>query len=210
MRFQTIVLIAAAAAGACSAQQWEAGASGGLGFTKNVTVTRGSSSASAGFKTGAAVGGFLSQNLYEHVGGEFRYTFQFSNLKLSSGGTNVDFSGQTHAIHYDLLYYFNGRDAKMRPFVTGGGGARVYRGTGQEILVQPLSNYAILTKTQEVKGLVVFGGGLKFKVGRSYVYAQVLDYLTPAPTQVIAPVPGAKLGGWIHDFVPMVSLSAAF
>jgi len=185
----------------------------GLGWRgdyEELTVTRGSASANAGFKTGAAVGAFVGQNIYEHLGGEFRYTFQFSNMKLSSAGTNVDFSAQTHAVHYDLLYYFTGREAKMRPFVTGGGGVRVYRGTGQETLVQPLSNYAILSKTQEVKGLVVFGGGLKFKLGRSYLYAQVLDYLTPAPTQVLAPVPGAKLNGWIHDFVPMLSLSAAF
>lgn len=210
MRLQTIVLIAAAAAGACSGQQWEIGGTGGVGITKNVTVTRGTASADAGFKTGAAVGAFVGQNLYEHLGGEFRYTFQFSTMKLSSGGTNVEFSGQTHAVHYDLLYYFNGREAAMRPFVTGGGGVRVYRGTGQETLVQPLSNFAILSKTQQVEGLIVFGGGLKFKLGRSYLYAQVLDYLTPAPNQVIAPVPGAKLNGWIHDFTPMLSLSAAF
>jgi hypothetical protein len=112
-------------AGACAAQQYELGASGGFGFSTNATVTRGSDSATAGLKPGAAFGVFVVQNMYKHLGGEVRYTFQMDDLKVSQGGTEATFSAQTHALHYDLLYLAGGRDARVRPFIAAGGGVKV-------------------------------------------------------------------------------------
>jgi hypothetical protein len=43
-----------------------------------------------------------------------------------------------------------------------------------------------------------------------FLQAEFRDYLTPAPKQVIAPVGASKLGGWVHDFVPLVGLSFGF
>ena len=33
------------------------------------------------------------------------------------------------------------------------------------------------------------------------------DYATPFPKQVVAPNQGAKVGGWLMDFVPSVGIS---
>ncbi len=211
MRIATGIFSALALAAPIFAQQWELGGAGGVGVYTNKTVTRGSASATAGFKTGAAFGAFVAQNIYEHLGGEFRYTFQFDDLKVSSGSQEATFSGLSHAVHYDLLFYGAGRAAAIRPFLAAGGGVKVYRGTGKEVVSQPLGNFALLTKTQEVKGLISVGGGVRVKVGgRAFLYLEARDYMTPFPTQVIAPAPGAKLSGWVHDFVPMLGLSAGF
>jgi len=47
---------------------------GGLEIYKNLSVKRGRWTATAGFKPGVAASVFAAQNLYQHLGGEFRYT----------------------------------------------------------------------------------------------------------------------------------------
>jgi hypothetical protein len=206
------VLFTLALAGACLAQEWEIGAGGGVAVYKNATVQRGSEQADAGFKPGPAFSGFASQNLYERIGGELRYTFHFSDLKVSAGGNEATFSGQSHAIHYDLLFYAADRSAKVRPFVAAGGGGKIYRGTGKESAEAPVNaQFAILTRTTEIKGLLVVGGGVRVQVGRNrFIRIEARDYITPGPKEVIAAVPGAKTSGWIHGFTPMLSLSFGF
>ena len=211
MRRPRICLFALVLGGSCLAQQWELGASGGLAFYKDLTVTRGSQSATAGFKPGVAVSVFASQNLYQHLGGEFRYTFGFSDMKVSSGGTETTFSAQTHALHYDLLFYGARREAKVRPFVAAGGGIKVYRGTGKEQESQPLAQFAILTRTQQVEGLISVGGGVKLKVGqRASVCLEARDYITRTPQNVIAPWTGSTISGWVHGIMPMLGVSLRF
>ncbi len=211
MRKLTGCLFALALSGACFAQQWELGGAGGIGIYKNLTVSRGSGEVTAGFKPGMIFSGYASQNLYEHLGGQFRYTQGFSKLKLSGNGTDTDFSARTHAFHYDLLFFAAKREAPMRPFIAAGGGMMLYRGVGKENLTQPLAQYAILTKTQQITGLISVGGGLKFKMGdRAFVTVEVRDYITPAPKDVIAPMTGSKLNGWVHGFMPMLGISISF
>ena len=43
-----------------------------------------------------------------------------------------------------------------------------------------------------------------------YLRLEIRDYITPFPKQVVAPAPGAKLKGWLHDFVPMVGIGVRF
>jgi hypothetical protein len=161
-------------AGACAAQQWELGASGGFGYSLDKTVNRGSDTAEAGFKPGPAAGVFVVQNMYKHLSGEIRYTFQKDDLKVSSAGTEATFSGQSHALHYDLLYLTGGKDSRVRLFAAA-------------------------------------GGGVKMKLsGRIFLHLEARDYLTPFPTKVIAPVPPSTVGGWVHDFVPLIGISIGF
>jgi len=42
-----------------------------------------------------------------------------------------------------------------------------------------------------------------------HIHAQlnVHDYATPFPKNVITPNSGAKVGGWLMDFVPMIGIS---
>jgi hypothetical protein len=211
MKSLIVCLGALALTGTCFAQQWELGGAGGIGIYKNATITRNSETADAGFKPGAAFGVFVAHNLYEHLSGAFHYTYQFNDLKVAASGAEVTFTGQSHAAHYDLMFMGGGREAPLRPYVLGGAGMKLYRGTGKEHAAQDLVQFAALTHTQQVKPLVTFGGGVRIKAGRrAYVYAEARDYLTPFPTNVVAPVPPSKLSGWLHDFVPMLGLSIGF
>ena len=49
--------------------------------------SRGVGSATAGFQTGAAFGGYVGYSQSKHIGGEIRYGYLQSNLKLTSGGS---------------------------------------------------------------------------------------------------------------------------
>jgi hypothetical protein len=197
-------------AAACAAQNWEVGGLAGYGAFKNVGLSSPVGSASTGFKPGAGFGAVVGQNLYPRISGEMRYTYAMSDLKLSAAGQEVTFAGRSHIIHYDLLFHGAKRGAPVRPFVAAGGGLRLYRGTGAEAAYQPLNNYAILTRTQEVKPLVSVGAGVKWTVApRVIMRVEFRDYMTPFPKQVIAPVRG-DISGWIHDFVPLAGITFSF
>jgi hypothetical protein len=204
---RTIFILGAAAAG-CFAQQWEFGVGGGGSFPTNVTVTAPGGSATAGLKPGAAFGAYLGQNLYSHVSGEIHYDFLMSDLSVKSGGQEATFSGQSHLLYYDVLLHTGGRAARTQAFVSIGGGVRIFRGTGAEAAYQPLMQYALLTKTQEVKPMGSVGVGVKLALSKKVSFrAEVHDYITPFPTKVVTPAANASFGGNIlHDFVPMVSL----
>ncbi|MBI2679444.1 MAG: outer membrane beta-barrel protein [Candidatus Solibacter usitatus] len=199
------------AASVCPAQKWEAGGVTGGGFSSNFTVSNPTGSASTGFSPGVAVGGIIGQNLYRQIGGEIRYTFQFSNLQLSGGDDRVSFRGQTHTVQYNVLWHARSVRSRLRPFVGVGGGMRAFRGTGEESAYQPLSGFALLTKTQEWKLMAAAGGGIKYRLTpRLSLRAELWDYATPFPSRVIAASPGAQVGGWLHDIVPMVGLTFVY
>jgi hypothetical protein len=193
------------------AQRWEVGGITGGGINNSLTVSSFAGSASAGFSPGVSAGAFLGQNLYRNLSGELRYDFQVTGLKVSSGGSDATFNGQTHTLHYDVLWHLPTRRARLRPFVAGGAGIRAFRGTGEETAYQPLADFALLTRTEQYKLMVCGGGGLKYAITpRLTMRAEVLDYASPFPSKVIAPGPGARLGGWLNDVVPMVGLSFVF
>ena len=204
--------VLALAAPAAFAQQYEFGGLGGGSFhftNKDIQGLR--RSASAGFKNGFSAGFIVGQNMYQHIGGEFRYTFQRHNLKLEGSSLSTDFGGESHAIHYDFLVHATGRNAPVRPYIAFGGGVKLFRGTGREAAVQPLGDVAILTKTNELKGMVSFGAGVKIALGkRAWIRVDVHDYLTPFPKEVITPVPPGSIGGWLNNIVPMAGIGVRF
>jgi hypothetical protein len=204
---RTIFVLGAAAAG-CFAQQWEFGVGAGGSFPMNVPVTAPGGSATAGFQDGAAFGAYLGQNLYSHVSGEIHYGFMMSDLCVKSGGTKATFSGQSHVLHYDVVLHTGGRAARKQAFVSIGGGMRVFRGTGTEAAYQPLMQYALLTKTQELKPMGDVGVGVKLALSAKLLFrAEIRDYITPFPTKVVTPAANATFGrNILQDFVPMVSL----
>jgi hypothetical protein len=210
-RFSLLLTIALAGVLAAQAQQWEFGGSGGAGFLKGLPVTGVAGSATAGFKSGAAFGGFFGQNLYKHLSGELRYSYLQSDLRLTSGSAEATFKGVSHLVHYDLLFHTNKRNARAQLFVAAGGGMRLFRGTGKEAAYQPLQQYAIFTRTQVVKPMASVGGGVKFQIARNvYLRTEFRDYITIFPKDVITPAPGAKISGLLHDFVPLIGLSFTF
>jgi hypothetical protein len=202
-----IIVTAVAAVTASFAQQWEFGGMGGGSFLNHVGVTAPAGSATAGFQAGAAFAGYVGYNSYKHIGGEIRYTFLQSNLRLSSGGQVATFSGNSHAIGYDVVFHTNNREAKAQLFATVGGGLKVFRGTGREAAFQPLSTYGYFTRTQALKPMASVGGGAKVRLtDRVFLRAEIRDFITAFPKDIIAPPPGVKYGTLLHDIVPMVGI----
>lgn len=193
------------------AQTWEIGGAAGGSFYTSQQVTGTSGSANASIASSVAGSAWLGNDTGRMFGGELRYDFSNGNLKLSSGGTSASFSAVTHAIHYDFLLHFAPRGARLRPFIAGGAGVKLYSGTGQQVLFQPLENIAVLTNTNDTVALVSVGAGVKFEVTPSFmIRVDVHDYLTPFPRQVIAPAVGSRVGGWLQEVVPEVGVAWTF
>jgi hypothetical protein len=202
------MIFALCAAPALLAQSWEVGVAGGGSFYTSQTVQNPAGNGSAGLANGFGVSGWLGNNLSNMLGGELRYDYEHSDLRVSSGGNTVNFGGMTNAVHYDFLMHFAPSEAAVRPFVAAGAGAKFYSGTGTELPFQPLSNLALLTKTTQFEPVVSVGAGLKFSLSKSTLLRlEVHDYLSPFPTNVIAPAQGSKIGGWLQDIVVSAGLS---
>ena len=120
---------------ACFAQTWEAGGVAGGGFTNNLDIASAIGSATTGLANGLAFGAVLGHNLYPRISGELRYTYRFSDLRLSDGGQSATFKGLTHSVHYDVLVHSRRRDTRMQPFAAVGGGMRLFRGRGRRIVI---------------------------------------------------------------------------
>jgi len=193
------------------AQNWEVGGMAGGGFTNSVTASTALASATTGFANGPVAGALLGQTLSPRVSGQLRYTIDFSRLRVSDANQSATFKGQTHSIDYNILVSVRSREARLRPFISAGGGMRDFRGVGSESPYQPLADIALLTKTSQWEPALTFGGGIRCAIGaRVSLQLEVRDYFSRFPTQVIAPAPGAHLSGWLHDLVPMAGLTFAF
>lgn len=202
------IFLAVAAAPLAFGQRWEIGAAAGGSFYTSQTFTNPAGDATGGLANGFAVSGWLANNTGNVIGGELRYDYEHSALQLSSNSTNVSFGGQTNSVHYDVLMHFAPSESHLRPFIAAGAGVKLYSGTGKEEAYQPLSEIALLTKTNQVEPVVSVGGGLKFALTQSTLLRmEVHDYLTPFPQNVIAPNVGSKVGGWLSDFVVSAGVS---
>ena len=211
MKVLALSALLLAGAGLCAAQQWEFGVGGGGGFLNTVPVSSASGSARSGFQSGPSASAFFGQDLYPHLSGEVHYAFMPSSLSLTSSGTSASFSGDAHAIDYELVVHTSRRAKRVQYFAALGGGMKIFRGTGQEQAYQPLSQFGYFTKTQAVKPMAVAGGGIRFLLSPHVILrTEFRDYLTPFPTAIIAPAPGAKFGSLLHDLVPMVEISYAW
>jgi hypothetical protein len=184
---------------------------GGGAFLNNVSVTAPSGSATAGFQTGGVFGAFLGQNMSNHIGGEVRYEYFQSNLELKSGGVSATFSGQAHAIHYDLLFHTHSKTSPVQLFAAVGGGMKLFRGTGTEAAAQPLYQFGYFTKTRVIKPMGDAGAGVRFGISKHwFLRLEVRDFITAFPTEVLTPPANAKYGSILQAIVPMADLSYAF
>jgi len=197
--------------GAAGAQPREIGILGGGGLSNGLPILGAPVPASAGLRSGPAVGVLVGQDLYPHWSGEIRYLFEQREFHLASGGATASFSGQAHALHYDLVYQRRTRNNRVRPYLAAGGGVKIFRGTGQETAYRPLMEDAYLTRTQQIKPMLTAGGGVKIQVGnRLMLRVDIRDQITRFPEKIVASAPGRKIEGWLHDFVPTVGLGWRF
>jgi hypothetical protein len=194
------------------AQHWEVGGAAGASFSLDRTVRAATgATGQVGFARGIAGSGWIAHNSAGRLGGEIRYLFARSDMRLTGNGVDYRFAARSHLVHYDVLIHANSGEDRIRPFVAIGGGLKGYFGAGAERAVQPLSNLAILSRTSQWKPLLSVGGGVKWTIGQRWLLrAEVRDYITPIPREVILPAPGATISGWIHDIVPMVGISYLF
>jgi hypothetical protein len=198
---------------AAMAQKWEFG--GGLGgsFYLSHDVTNGSTSASTKIATNIASSVWLGDNASGKWGGEVRYDYQRGDLRLEQGGVAAAFGGESHSIHYDILWHATPRGSKVRPFLAAGGGMKVYRGTGQEVLFQPLSQYALLTKGKDIRPVLSLGAGVKWQITENFQFrVEVHDYITPFPDEIIVPNVGSSISGAgvLQNIVPMAGIAYTF
>ena len=193
------------------AQQREFGVLGGGSVLNGTPLAGAAASVTAGFSSGPTGGVLIGHDLYSHLSGEIRYLFEKQDARLSSGGAAASFGAQAHVMHYDVVVYARPRQARVRPYLELGGGAKLFRGTGAEVAYRPLMQYGYLTRTRELKPMLAMGGGIKFRISaRMIARVDFLDQLTRFPSKVIAPATGMTLGGWLHDFVPTVGVSWMF
>lgn len=194
----------AATATLASAQQWELGAIGGFAFSPSMTVKSPTASASAGLKSGGVIGAYVGEDSHRYLSGEANYLFRTGALKLEGSGQSASLAAHTHIITGDFLIHAKPKGARIRPFVSVGGGIQVIQGTGQESARQPLGNLAALTATKEVLPVGEIGAGVKIQVSpRIRIRLQVRDYITQSTNEVIAPAPGASIGGIRQDLLGM-------
>ena len=205
------VVSALALAPAAVAQKWEFGGGVGGSIYPSNTITNGSASADVKTETSIAGALWLANNINDRWGGEVRVDYTRGDIQLSSGGTQASFNSEAYALHYDFQYHFTNAAARIRPYVAAGGGVKYYRGIGTEVLFQPLSQFALLTKTTQLEPLISVGGGIKVKMTEHFgLRLEVHDYLTPFPKQVVVPNAGSKISGWMQDIEPMIGLSYLF
>ena len=160
-------------------------------YASRVAHSRGS--ADAGFSQGWTAGVTIGNNMYNHVGGELRYNYIHSAMKLTSGNTSAKFGGEAHAIHYDFLLHLAPNGEKTRPYISFGAGIKYFRGTGDETLTQPLSNFALLTRTNDTIPIASIGFGVKFRISpKVNLRAEFKDYIGPVPTKIIWPNRGGE------------------
>lgn len=191
-----------------AAQRFEFGAGGGGSFYTKSTIAGDAAGAEAGFQHGFAASAYFGHNMYRHVSGEIRYSFERNTMSLTSGSASATFAGRSHMMHYDLVFHTAPVNAHVRPYALAGAGIKGYQGTGTEVVYQPLENVALLTKTSQWVPLITFGAGIKVRAGKHAILRlEFRDYMTPFPADVIAPVPPANKLGWLHNFVPLVGIS---
>ena len=208
---RSLLALALVTAPAALAQKWEFGGGAGGGFYTSQDISAPAGNAKAKFASNVAASAWIANNNGTFFGGELRYDWQKGDAQLTSGGTKANFAALTHALHYDFLLHFAPRSSPVRPYVAAGGGFKLFQGTGEEVVFQPLSRVGLLTRTTEIKPLVSVGAGVKVKIApKVALRAEVHDFLSPFPDQVIAPSTGATVGGWVHDFVVTFGLSFLF
>ena len=189
---------------ACFAGDYELGLSVGYGAYRNASVTSPAGSAVAGFENQVAAGAFFGEDLYQHLSGEVRYDFQDGGGFLSTTLAKASIPGRSHAVHYDFLLHARRREAALRPFVAFGGGVKVYQFSGPSVGL----SQAVLINDEQVVGLLSVGAGVRYRLtNRIYVRGDFRDYITPMPTSLFLPTPGAHDQGFFHQFTPMVSVS---
>ena len=198
-------------AGICPAQNWVIGGGFGYGAYKNASVTSPGGTADAGIKSHMVVTGAVSEDLFEHFSGEFRYVYHAGDSFLKSGSVESTVKAQSHTFVYDALIHLRPRAERIRPFAAGGLGAKYFDTTGNLPSPQPLNRIASLTTQSQWKPVFDVGGGVRIRVNdRVVVSGEFRDYITVFPERLFSLAAGATRSGMLHQFTPMFTVGYNF
>ena len=207
MKYAIVILFA----GAAFAQQYEIGANVGYGFYRNGTIFSASGTAQAGIRNRFAAGIILGDEFSNYVSAEFHYLYHDGHPFLQAPGVKSDIQGQSDALTCDLLFHFKTREHRLRPFLSGGSGAKEYVIAGPEPFPQPIPQIASLTTNDVWKVVFSVGGGVKFRlIPHMLLRAEFRDYLTTFPRQQIVPAPHNTARGVFQQFTPLFGVSYTF
>jgi hypothetical protein len=203
--------LAIALSGACQAQPFEIGAMAGYGWDHDASIENPSGSVEAGFKPGFAGGVLFGDDMYQHIGGEIRWLYQAGGPQLTAPGTKVSASGFTNLVCYDLLVHMAPREDRIRPYIAGGAGIKVFTGPDLPALGQPLGDFAAIARGNHVEPLISVGAGVKYRVGRGVqLRLDLHTYLSPCPAELFRVAYPSAIHGWIYDFLPTLGVSYVF
>jgi hypothetical protein len=192
-------------------QDWEVGGSFGYGWNRDLRVNGPGAEAKAGIRNRFVAGAVLTEDLYEHVSGEVRYTYHDGDPFVSLGGRTANVQGQSHSFTYDTLIHVRNRDQRLRPYFAAGAGAKLYRTTGPPPSIQPAPSVAFLGEANQWKFLVSVGAGVTYRFPNHLILrADFRDYISPAPTRLFVPAAGATVRGLMHTLTPMVGVGVWF
>jgi hypothetical protein len=194
----------------CFAQQYELGAAIGYGAYRNGTTFGPGESVTAGIRNRFAAGAVFGEDLYDHLSGEVRYTYQDGHPFLSGAGQKTDIQGQSQTLTYDVLFHFRDREHRVRPFLAAGLGAKEYVIAGPA--PAPIfPGIASLTTQDEWKFVGALGGGVKLRLARHVILrGDFLDYMTTFPKREILPAPGNTARGIFQQFTGLFGVSYTF
>jgi hypothetical protein len=207
-----VLLLLLVASGAAFGQaQYEIGGNIGYGWYHNGTIYGPGGSATAGIHNGFAMGVVFGDDLYEYISGEIHYTYQVGNPFLTSSGKTQNIQGQSHTINYDLIGNFRRREEKVRPFFAVGVGAKGYIAPGPILVPQPFPTIATLRDNDAWVVVASVGGGVKYRINdHVLVRGDFRDYITPFPTQQLAPVLNGSAHGIFNQFTLTFGVSYLF
>ncbi len=207
VRYLSLLLFASAA----SAQPWEIGANIGYGVYNDGTIFSPQGTAQAGILNRFAAGIVFGDEFSEYVSAEIQWLYQDGHPFLRYAGTRTDIQGNSESVSYNFLFHFKKQEARWRPFLEGGAGAKGYVIAGPAPTPQPAPQIATLTTNDVWKVAYVAGGGVKLHVRKHMdMRVEFRDYLTTFPRTQIVPATHNTARGIFQQFTPLFGLAYVF
>jgi hypothetical protein len=153
----------------------------------------------------------LGDEFSDYVSAEIQWLYHDGHPFLDYAGTRTDIQGNSEALTYNFLFHFKKQEARWRPFLEGGAGAKQYVIAGPAPNPQPAPQIATLTTNDVWKVAYVAGGGVKLRVRKHMdVRVEFRDYLTTFPRTQIVPATGNTARGIFQQFTPLFGLAYVF
>ena len=189
------------------AADWQFTAGAGFGRYHPAAFSTPAGNAEAGIGARYVLNATAGRKISDRFAIEGAWTFQDGDFEIASGGRKTAFDANTHAVHADVIGYLLRPQRKLKPFLAGGAGAKFYHGV-EVPGPRPLGEFGSFRDGVDTRPLITCGGGVEWTISpRWSLRLDLRDYATPFPDSVIVPAPGGNLGGWLHDFVPVLGVT---